>query len=93
AVKPFPFDDAARANAFVSGIRSVYFRIQVTNLPARSTYRVRFKRPDGSIALDDQRSIGFSTEFYRQAWAWWGYSVNLNQPGTWTLTLDLNNQT
>ncbi len=86
-----PFD-MPRTGTFVQGFRDVYFWINLMNIPAGSTWRVRFQRPDLTIAFDSGAN-GFGNPFYRWSWWWWSFGVNLNVTGTWHILLDINGQT
>jgi hypothetical protein len=89
---PLPFDDVPRTGTFVAGAgRLVSFRIQPGNLPANSTWRIRFRRPDGTIALDT--SSPFYNSFYRESWWWWSYTLDLTMVGTWKLMFDISGRT
>ena len=65
------------------------------NLPANSTWRVRFQRPDTTIVYDSGE-VGFGNPFYRWSWWYWIYDVSQDVPdmqsitGTWHLLFDLN---
>lgn len=82
-----PFD-MPRTGTFVSGTRTIYFWMMVANHTASSTWRFRFRRPDGTIALDN--SGNFDNPFYRWSWWWWNRNINLNQTGTWHILMDIN---
>ena len=84
--------DMPRTGTFVSGVRAVSFWINLMNMPASSTWRVRYRRPDSTIALDTG-TVNFGNPFYRWSWWWWRYNVNLNAVGTWNILLDINGQT
>lgn len=84
--------DMPRRGTFQQGSRTVRFWTNVMNLPASSTWRVRYVRPDGSIALDSGAG-SFGNSFYRWSWWWWSYTLNLNVIGTWTVRLTLNGAT
>lgn len=81
--------DMPRRGTFVQGNRPVRFWTNLINLPAGSTWRVVYQRPDGSVALNSG-TTGFGNPFYRWSWWWWAYTVNLNVTGTWHLRLILN---
>lgn len=87
-----PFDQAPRVGTYISGSHPVYFRIELANLPASSTYRIRFLRPDGTTAFNGTGAFNNASAF-RQSWWWWNYTLNWNMVGTWRLLLDVNNQT
>jgi hypothetical protein len=59
-------------------------------MPANTTGRVRFKRPDGSFSIDV--STAFNNPFYRKAS--WAYSTNarFETIGTWHLLYEMNGQ-
>ena len=83
-----PFD-MPRRGTFVQGVRAVRFWIQLRNLPASSTWRVSYVRPDGSVAFNSGMG-NFGAPAYRSSWWWWAYSVNLNALGTWHLRMNVN---
>ncbi|MGH9935618.1 MAG: peptidoglycan DD-metalloendopeptidase family protein, partial [Blastocatellia bacterium] len=85
------FENVPRGGAFVAGAQIVSFRAFPSNLPANSSYRVRYRRPDGSVALD--RSGPFNNNaLFRKATYSWSYNFNLDVMGVWRLQLDINNQ-
>lgn len=86
------FDPAPRVGVYLLGSsRNVYFRVQLGALPASTTWRVRFKRPNGTIPYDLPGAFG--NPFYRQSYWSWSYTVNLDALGPWHLLLDFNGQT
>lgn len=89
---PFHFDDAPRLGAYMVGQQTIFFRLLLGNLPEGSSYSFIFRRPDGSVAFGEQNAIGFSTQFFRLAWIWWGRGINLNVLGIWKLELSINGQ-
>jgi hypothetical protein len=86
-----PFD-MPRSGTFVQGSEVVRFWVNLINQPADSTWRVRYQRPDATLALDSG-SVAFGNAFARSAWWWWAYTVNLNAIGTWHMVLDINGST
>jgi hypothetical protein len=85
------FDNSTRTGTYLLGTSSEWFRADLGNVPANSTYRVRYRRPNGTIALDYAGSFNNSGA-YRKASFYWNFLVNLNVTGTWRLLLDINNQ-
>ena len=81
--------DMPRTGTFVQGSRLVRFWVNLHNLPASSTWRVRFRRPNGTIAFSSA-TVGFGNPFYRWSWWWWSYGMNLNAVGTWHILFDIN---
>ena len=86
-----PFD-MPRTGTFVLGTRPVSFWINLINMPSNSSWRVRYRRPDLSVALDSGTG-NFGNPFYRWAWWWWRWNVDLNVSGTWHILLDINGAT
>ena len=64
----------------------------VLNLPANSSYRLRYVRPDGTTALDTGVK-NLNNPFYADETYWFTYAVNLDMNGRWALTLDVNGAT
>ncbi len=88
---PPPFD-IPRAGTFVQGSQIVRFLASLHNLPAGITWRVRFQRPDATIALDSG-TVTSQNPFFRWMWLWWAYPVNLDAIGTWHVLLDIKGST
>jgi hypothetical protein len=86
-----PFDLSLHTGTYVAGNRWTFFRIELEGLPASSSWRFRYFRPDASVAGDF--SGNFGNPFYIDSWWWWSLNVNLSQTGTWRLVLDVNGQT
>jgi len=85
--------DMPRTGTFVSGPQNVSFWINLMNMPASSRWRIRYRRPNATIAFDSG-TVGFGgNPFYRWSWWWWRYGVNLNTVGTWNILLDINGLT
>jgi murein DD-endopeptidase MepM/ murein hydrolase activator NlpD len=87
-----PYDEAVRTGSFVTGLHTVYFKIHLGgDMPVNLGYRVRFRRPDGTIALDAPGSLGNGSPFHG-GWLWFGYNLSFNVTGTWHILFDLNGQ-
>lgn len=70
---------------------TIYHWIQLANVPANSTWQVRFFRPNGTTAFTS--SVGsFSSGFIRSGWWWWAWNISDLQQitGTWTIRVDIN---
>jgi hypothetical protein len=83
-----PFD-MPRTGTFVQGTRSVYLWSLLVNQPMSSTWRIRFRRPDGAIAFDTGTG-SFGNPFHRWSWWWWAWTLNLNQTGTWNILFEID---
>jgi uncharacterized protein (TIGR03437 family) len=78
-----------RQTVFLTGSQDVGIVYHVTNLPAQSTFRYRYQRPDGSLALDTGTFPGgnaFTADGVFYQW----YTLTLDVAGSWRLTLDIN---
>lgn len=70
---------------------NVYFWFEVANLQFQTNWRVVFKRPNGTTALDSGTNPYNNNFFGRHTWTWFNYSVPISlpslatTPGTWTL--------
>jgi Peptidase family M23/Dockerin type I domain len=82
--------ESVRHGSFVKGNQTIYMRFRIQNAVAGSIERFVFKRPDGSIA----RTAGTSTfsSYVWRSWRRFGWTVNLNVAGTWTLEYRLGSQ-
>jgi hypothetical protein len=85
------FDNSTRTGTYLLGTSSEWFRADLSNVPANSSYRIRYRRPDGVIALDYTGAFN-NASAYRKAMFYWNFLVNLNTAGTWRLLLSINNQ-
>jgi hypothetical protein len=63
----------------------------VHNQPANSTFRARYRRPNGTV-LQDSGTQPFNNPFYRWGNWWFWYSLDPDIAGTWTLELSINGQ-
>ncbi|MBV9927407.1 MAG: peptidoglycan DD-metalloendopeptidase family protein [Acidobacteria bacterium] len=87
-----PYDEAVRTGSFVTGLRTVFFRVLLGgDMPANLSHRVRFRRPDGTIALDSPGNLGNGSPF-RGGWLTFGHNISFNVTGTWHILFDLNGQ-
>ena len=71
----------------------VRFWLRGHNLPVQSDWRVRFYRPDNSLAKDAQWFF-FNTELYRNYWFPWEFDDIPDMhtiTGTWRVRVDFNN--
>lgn len=71
---------------------NVYFWAKIHNLPANSNWRVRFRRPNGTIAIDSG-TANFSNATFDDTY-WWTPFYDIAEmhstSGTWTILLDIN---
>lgn len=87
------FENNTRGGTFPLGTQTlVYYRTDLSSQPANSTYRVRFRRPDGTIPVDSAGTFNNNPFFVNPIW-YWLTPVNFNVTGTWHLLLDINGQT
>lgn len=87
------FENNTRVGAFPLGSQiPVYYRTDLSSQPANSTYRVRFRRPDGTIPVDSAGTFNNNPFFVNPIWYWFT-PVSFNVTGTWHLLLDINDQT
>ncbi len=84
--------DMPRTGTFLSSAPLVSWWIHINNLPANSTWRVRFLYPDGTLYFSSgNRNFGNNVPS-RGAWWWWRYNLNSSIVGTWRVQLLINNQ-
>jgi murein DD-endopeptidase MepM/ murein hydrolase activator NlpD len=84
-----PYADATPTGTFAMGQRTIYFRTELANVGASTTYNLSLAQPSGVSATV---SNGVLTKHDASlASAWWGIDVNLDRTGTWLLRLDVNN--
>lgn len=91
---PAPNEDLPRQGAFASGVTQTGCWAILNNLPAGSTFRLRWMRPDGSVYQSDSGPLTFpgSGTFQRTVRYFWNYTWNpgLDAVGTWHLELTVN---
>ena len=84
--------DTTRTGTFVgTGVKATYFWALIHSLPAASTYRIRYLRPNGTQRYDSG-TIAFQggNPFYKWSYWWWNYNINFDVTGTWTLEVSVN---
>lgn len=93
---PLPFDqypdiieDAApRTGTYVQGA-VIHFRSMLLNVPAYTTYDIRLRRPDGTIAATNINSFN-NAVFHRRLWTWRSFTLDPSLPGEWRLQIAYN---
>ena len=86
-LESFLLDEPARTGTFVKGRQRVGVRVDMRNLPAPSSYRLRVLDPRRKVAL---QLAGPLTEDLplRLAWADFAFDVDLQAVGIWRLVLE-----
>lgn len=94
ATSPYPYSPP-RSGQWVQTDPWLYFWLLAHNIPPNSTYRLRFLRPNGTVAQDDGPYPLGNPALWQWAWWWWAWDVPemRSLAGTWTMLLDLNGQT
>lgn len=87
---PLP-NDYNRQATWGTGWQYIGFWFQYQNLPTNATARVRWLRPDNSVAIDSGTGP-FGSGFSRWDWVWFHWWVDCNQTGTWRIELTLAGQ-
>ncbi|HWM91325.1 MAG TPA: M23 family metallopeptidase [Thermoanaerobaculia bacterium] len=85
----FLFDEAARTGTFAKGMQTFSVRMDLRNLPTRSTYRVSVLNPRGKVAAEISDGFGNSGPFFL-AYGLFGFDVNLDTPGKWRVRAEIN---
>lgn len=93
-VPGWPFE-SPRTGQFAITDNDHWLWINVHNLPANSTYRLRYVRPNGQVEFQSSTFPLNNPEFYTRAWYWfWGFYIpdmhSAGGVGTWRIQLDLN---
>ena len=87
-VRPAPFADANPTGTFVKGNRTIYFRAELANVGASTTYKLSVSQPNGvASSISSGKLTAYDASL---ASAWWGIDVNLDRTGTWLLRLEVN---
>jgi uncharacterized protein (TIGR03437 family) len=80
-----------KQDTFSTGPQGVGLFFHVTNLPASSTFRLRYIKPDGAVF--DSGTMNQNNPFWADKYFWSTLTVNLTDPGAWRILLDINGQT
>jgi len=91
-VMPFLPENPPRQGTFVrtGNQQTVSCWFLIYNQPPNSTYRFRYKRPDGTVFFDPGTySFGNATAYSIAHW-WWNYTLNPDTSGTWTMDVFIN---
>jgi len=87
------FDPNPRAGAFLTGTpRQMNFRIDFGNLPANSSYRFRFFRPDGIQSLTFGGPLN-NNVYLRRGTYYFFANVNMTATGAWRAVFEFNDKT
>ncbi len=74
------------------GFQTTYFHAYLANLPANSTWRFRFRRPNDSIRFESTVGNFGNGSLFRSAWYWFNWNITFDTPGTWTVEFMINDQ-
>lgn len=85
--------DMPRRGAYVAGFQRIGFWIRAYNLPANSTWRVRYLNPSQVPVIDSAGVFqAGGNPFYRWSWWYWWYTANFITLGTWHIELTINGE-
>jgi murein DD-endopeptidase MepM/ murein hydrolase activator NlpD len=89
--RPAPFDEAPRTGTFVHGSQTIYFKADLANIGATTSYRLLLQPPGGSgtSVASSGTLVRYDTSL---ASLWWGLDVDLNRTGTWNVILSINDR-
>ncbi len=92
---PPPPEMMPRTGHLAFAERPHWFWLFANALPANSTWRVRYIRPNGSQAFDSGTGTFGGNPFYRTSWWYWYFTINDmgTTAGTWRIRLDINGAT
>ena len=71
---------------------TIWIWCYLRNMAPGNTWQVRFKRPDGTIALTSPVTTFNGSTYLKWSWRWWGYDIPSmkTMPGTWEVRLTIN---
>lgn len=92
-VNPFLPENPPRKGTFIrtGTFQSIGCWYVVHNQSANSTWRLRYKRPNGTVFFDSGTQ-NFNNPFYRWGQWWFYYNLNPDTTGTWALEVSMNGQ-
>jgi len=88
-IDTFLLDEAARTGTFVRGMQTFSVRLDLRNLPARSTYRVAVLNPRGKVAAEVSGAFGNAGPLYLALGLFW-LDADLDAPGKWRLRAEID---
>ncbi|HJQ38365.1 MAG TPA: M23 family metallopeptidase [Thermoanaerobaculia bacterium] len=99
---PLPYEDSAtyegvaedtepRTGTYAHG-SAVHFRIALHNVPVQTSYEMRLRRPDGTIANTRSNSYN-NTTLLRSLHTWGSFNLEPNVLGTWSVEVAFNGAT
>ncbi|MBS0195926.1 MAG: M23 family metallopeptidase [Planctomycetes bacterium] len=89
---PGPPQALPRTGQLAFAERPHWFWMHVNALPANSTWRVRYIRPNGTQAYDSGTGNFGNNPYYRWSWWYWYYTLAElgTTAGTWRIRVDIN---
>lgn len=88
-----PFDDAPHIATFLQGTSTIYFKVEMASVGASTRYKLMIERPGTGSTRTTVAASGTLTSIETSlASIWWGLDVNLDQPGTWNMILEVNSR-
>ncbi len=87
-----PPTNTSRTGTLGTGAQGHYFWFSAMSVPAGTTYRLRYLRPDGSVRYDSaaRQLTSASAGLYQSAWFWLNYIIDFDVQGAWTIEFTLN---
>lgn len=88
----FPPVEMPRTGQVQANDPLVYWWLILPNLPTGSTYRYRWKRPNGAVVLDTGTQPFGNGDFYKYSWWWFTTDIisTVGATGTWELRFWVN---
>ena len=86
-----PWDEAVRTGTFVRGRQSVHVRVIAGNTGSARSVRVRFVRPDATVALERSGPERFTGG--RWGWTSESHRLDLDRLGRWHLAYEVDGAT
>lgn len=99
---PLPYEDSAtiagvaedtepRTGTYAQG-SVVHFRVAMRNVPVQTSYEMRLRRPDGTVAATRSNPYNNTTPL-RNLWSWGSFDLDPNVLGTWSVEVAFNGTT
>lgn len=81
-----PFDDAPHTGTFVAGNQRIYFKAELANVGASTSYSIKLDPPGtrGDLIAAAGTLVSYDASVVS---VWWGIDVDLNRTGVWSLIL------
>lgn len=84
-------DREPRTGTYAQG-STIHFRFKLYNVPAQTSYEMRLRRPDGTVAATRSNSYG-NADLLRALYSWGSFNLDPSVIGEWSVEVAFNGST